>query len=43
VILLEMGRWKIFSLILGEDLKIFLEGGVGKLTLKNKVKKYRKG
>jgi hypothetical protein len=28
---------------LGEDLKIFLEGGVGRLTLKNKVKKYRKG
>jgi hypothetical protein len=28
---------------LGKDLKIFLEGEVGKLTLENKIKKYRKG
>jgi hypothetical protein len=28
---------------LGKYLKIILEGGVGKLTLENKVKKYRRG
>jgi len=28
---------------LRKDFKIVLEGGIGKLTLENKVKKYRRG